>query len=776
VGARATWLVGTALAFGVALFIFAPAVLGSDTIFAGDISVFESPRDQLLAHAWQAGDGIPRWVPGIAGGVSARASQELGTLYPPNVVLAVLAPDRAEALGLVLHLALAALGALALARALGLAPGAALVAGLAFGFSGSLVSTHFTPVYVRSAAWLPWALAGLVRAGERDGRGLVLAALALTLGYLAGDPQGALAVAAAAVVLGLAARGPLAAGKVALAVGVAAVLAVLLAAIQLLPAALAFGASDRSAGLPFEAATRWSLTPLELVGLALPVAFGTHAVPGSHWFPALSPAHDRAWGESTYLGPIVLALVLAGLSRLRADGRARAGLALALLFGALALGANAPFYQLLFALPGGGLFRYPAKLLVPAILGLALLAATGVEALATRDRRTRYLVAGALGALALAGVVGTNLAVQDGFGLAERIDAASVRGIEGSRALAFVAPRCAHVALVALAGLALVSRGEKRPRALALALAVLVALDLAIPARSQIAFGPLAAFTHRPEAARVLAAVKDGGDPPRVLPTESGERPTDEESDVPEVARSFVAEVAGLAPNTGLASGVLSQGGFLSNYPDRLARLDERDTIPPRRRAILQGARFVLAAGRQVEDYTDGGPFLAKAVGARTLLRLTDAPPWASVHTRAVHVPGPAVALAAIAAPDFDPRAEVVLEGPDPGLATPPSAPTPARLEAMGLHEVSVLLEAHGEGWLVVREGYGEGWRASVDGAPEVPVVPADLVFRAVRVPAGAKRVVLRYVAPGERAGRALTLLGLLLLLGVAVPSFRRAH
>jgi hypothetical protein len=764
------------LALAGALAIFASAVLGPDTIFAGDIEVFESARDRFVAAAWKDGEGIPRWAPGIAGGISARASQELGILYPPSFILAIAATDRAEALGLAIHLIIAVLGARALGRALGLEPAAALLVGFAYGFSGALVSEQLTPVYVRSGAWLPWAIAGLERASRGERRWLGVGILALAASYLAGDPQSCLTAAAATLVLAATTRGAAGAGRAALAVAAAGALAALVSAIQLVPAALAFAESERSGGLRFEDATRWSLQPLELLGASVPFAFGSFAAHGTTWFKFVSNEHERAWGYSVYLGPVVLALATCGLAQLREDRRARGGLALAVIFFALALGANTPLYRLVYALPGGASFRYPAKLLVPSVLGVAILAGVGAEALTSRalGKRIVLIVLGALGALAL---VGTNVAALAAESLGARIDALG-QGVDGARAVAFLAPGFAHVALVACAALALVFKGKAGPR-LGLTLAALVAVDLAIAQRAGVPLAPREPFTRTPLAASVLAdAEKMLHGPARVLPTMSAERPTEAEAALPLPARDFVAEREGLAPNTALGYGVLSQGGFLSNYPERLVLLDEAK-ISPLRQAILQGASFVLAAGRQVEAYTEGGTFTGHDVGQRTLIYLDSAPPWARVVPRARFARDARAALAAITDPAFDPRNEAVIEAS--GTASPPgpAATGQARLVSkLGLHAFEVEVQAPSESWLVVREGYAPGWLASVNGAAEVPVLAADLVARGVRVPAGASRVSFRYVAPGENAGTLVTcatLAGLLVLALVLVARARRA-
>ena len=75
-------------------------------------------------------------------------------------------------------------------------------------------------------------------------------------------------------------------------------------------------------------------------------------------------------------------------------------------------------------------------------------------------------------------------------------------------------------------------------------------------------------------------------------------------------------------------------------------------------------------------------------------------------------------------------------------------------------------------GYLVVREGWARGWVATVDGAP-APILPADGVFRAVPVGAGARRVVLRYTTPGFRVGLSISLLAWLALLALLIAPRR---
>jgi uncharacterized membrane protein YfhO len=59
-------------------------------------------------------------------------------------------------------------------------------------------------------------------------------------------------------------------------------------------------------------------------------------------------------------------------------------------------------------------------------------------------------------------------------------------------------------------------------------------------------------------------------------------------------------------------------------------------------------------------------------------------------------------------------------------------------------------------GYVVVLDGYAPGWRARVDGR-DVPVLQANVAFRAVAVPAGTHRIELVYRPPWMLAGVGLS-------------------
>lgn len=85
---------------------------------------------------------------------------------------------------------------------------------------------------------------------------------------------------------------------------------------------------------------------------------------------------------------------------------------------------------------------------------------------------------------------------------------------------------------------------------------------------------------------------------------------------------------------------------------------------------------------------------------------------------------------------------------------------------------IVVTLDGGGGGFLVVNEGFAPGWEATIDGAPAA-VVPADVAWRGVALPPGAREVVLTYrpesVARGLRIGASAAAAWLLVALLAAL-------
>jgi hypothetical protein len=713
------------------------AVVGERTVYYGDLTTFEHPRDRLLASAVREGDPIPRWEPGLYGGAPTLAAQEMALLYPPNTLVAWLCPDRARAIGLFLHFVLASLGSFALARELGASPRAALLAALVYGSGGAIVSMTSVPVYVRSAAFLPWVLLAAARGST------ALATTALLGTYLAGDPFGCVIAALASLAV-----------RPSLAIAKGAGLAVLLGAAQLLPSLAVLDETARAGGYLFDYATQRSLWPPELAGLVVPFLFGTRVQPQSLWaalaFPGLS------WYETVYVGPIAFALAVAGA--VKGNGPARRAGLLLLIFIIPAFGKCTPLANLVHLFIEKSPFRFPAKIFMPAALGLALLAASGL------DKLPRKGLAIGLAALGVALLVALRLVAGGDL----HLDTSRIPGVDEDKVMGALALRIGEAFAFAVGGCAVAARGRRA----SLGLLLLAGLDLAIALGPSVPTAPERFVDREPACAAILRELgQRDGVPARVLPTPAARAPTQAEVDVA-MAEIFNPDhlAQSLSPDAGLGDGVYSQLGFLSNEPLRPARLaallhDLENGVPTDVLDALSGARYVLAAPGE-----DRGDPVAEVEGRR-LLRLRRAPPWAAVHPRVRSAPDLLATLDAIAEDPKRALDEPVIEG----VAATFDGPVRAAKLVSPFTRHRFELEADGPGWLVVHESYARGWRAHVDGA-EAAIVPANVAFRAVFLPAGNHRIAFDYVAPRALAGAIVSALTAAALAARVLVSRRRAR
>src|SRR5262249_24906134 len=150
--------------------LFVPALAGGRVFSFRDLADYAIPAKLFSVQELAAGR-IPLWNPYNYFGFPHLANLQSGVLYPPNALLLLPWPLGSD-LSLVVHYVLAAFGARALARAIGATPLAALVAGLAYGFSSYLVSLTDLNAFLATSSWLPWQVAsgvGLGRVPSRRG-------------------------------------------------------------------------------------------------------------------------------------------------------------------------------------------------------------------------------------------------------------------------------------------------------------------------------------------------------------------------------------------------------------------------------------------------------------------------------------------------------------------------------------------------------------------------------------------------------------------------------
>ncbi len=128
--------------------------------------------------------------------------------------------------------------------------------------------------------------------------------------------------------------------------------------------------------------------------------------------------------------------------------------------------------------------------------------------------------------------------------------------------------------------------------------------------------------------------------------------------------------------------------------------------------------------------------------------------------------------------PNFNPKFSAVISGQGtPGEIS--YADTSATITTYRDDYIDLTVKAATPGYLVLTDAYYPGWQATVNGTP-TPIERADVMFRAVQVPAGQSTVVFEYrpvwLPLAFILGGAFWLIALLSLLILAVRSRRQAY
>ena len=159
-------------------------------VLAGyDVQTYFYPYWAYTFEALRAGRP-PLWNPHLFMGAPFLANPQAAVFYLPNWPLLAFPPERALTLAVMLHVALAAGGAVALSRrALGLSWPAATTTAAVFAFGGFFAGQLGHVNQVSVVAWLPWLLLALDRVVTGSRRWWVVAPLLTALMLLAGHPQ-----------------------------------------------------------------------------------------------------------------------------------------------------------------------------------------------------------------------------------------------------------------------------------------------------------------------------------------------------------------------------------------------------------------------------------------------------------------------------------------------------------------------------------------------------------------------------------------------------------
>jgi hypothetical protein len=774
----------------LAMLVLPRASFLGEALFDRDLHGQWYPHALALAQA--ARERLPPlWDLTYGFGQPWLADPSCQLLYPTTWLGLLVAPWAAYTLFALGHLAFAGAGMTRLARASGLSRGEAALAGSAWMLSGPFVSLVNLWHHLAGAAWMPWVVLGVHRLVRHPGRrAAITLGMCLAMQVLAGSADMLLLTAALSVAwaLGVARRSTRLRSVAAAASG-GVLLALLLSAGLWLPALDVASRAIRRE-LPDEISSRWSVPPAGLVRTVLPLDGSGRLALSQTAERMLFDAPGAPFLGSLYLGVVTLALACAAL----AGGRRRALVSCltgaAVLATLAALGPHTPFAGLLRAIvPGASHLRYPSKAMLAPAFVCALLAGHGL-ALTRRLPRVRWVAGSAalLGSAVLviaALLLGPGVTWSMGQGLIEnregapsdalawavRFGALALLALVGSAAWltrAATMRRQVLVAACAVAELWLAHHdlhATTPPQALVVRPPVLSAVDTSARGRVYVYDYALMAGTAQRRLGRDVAyAVLQppaGFDPRQLAALATRAYPVPPVSASWGVEGSYDIDLTGLQP--------LTLWGL--NMSLRLA-----EGTPAHSKLLRLGAVHSVIAldAKGFADLVPGPSFPSLFPEPILTFQVPDARPRAWTVGRARSLEG-REALVTLFDPAFDPAEEVIVSGAGAREAAAAARPSTGRVQIAELRAERVRLEVESSaaGLVVLADAWDPGWRAWVDGRP-VPVLQANVAFRAVPVPGGPHVVEMRYRPTAVLVGLALSGIALLGLATLGAFALRR--
>lgn len=786
------------------LLILLPILLLAPVYLTGRALFWGTPLLQFVPWrfwAWetiQQGD-LPLWNPLLGMGAPLVANYQSALFYPPNWLYflfaafgGIAALAWAQALIVVLHLIWAGIGMAKFAEWIGLDGLGQTISGLAFALSGYLVTRAGFLSINATTAWLPWVMLGVGRLYEdsrspwgRRHRAIAFLAIVMGMLLLAGHAQTAwysLLLAASWGFFLAATRFPgwrkaqknpvvahsqqknLAfhrfsvqllkdlAGWSAL-FGLALLIALGLAAVQLIPTAEYLLQSQRAGAVDFELAMTYSFWPWRFLSFFAPSMFGDPIV-GDYW------GYANFWEDAVYIGliPFISALgVVAGYFRRRKFESSIPGISLRGSIGfflfviiavfILAMGSNTPIFPWLYRhVPTFDMFQAPTRITILAEFSLALFAGIGITRLRRPTGRALYWTRlSAVGAFAV--MLGAGLAwILMGSISPSFIRATALAGMFGLifSLLALNAPDGGGSTWRAKPG---------NSRFWSWALALVVGVDLLLAGWGMNPGVETAVYRESPDSVDQIRNLVAGGR--LFLPAEDEQiLKFDrfflfESFDLEYQDDSWFAVRSAYLPNVSLLDRIPSVNNFDPLVPGRFDHWmeDLEQTQGAQRERMLN-----LMAVEVVEEVDPLDPRAVEFKSRDALPRLRWVPCGLPVGSGEE-------ALAIVKLGSFVPEESVVLEGVGGEAVENCTKEGEARITLLseGSNYLELKLDAPAPGYLVQADVWYPGWQATIDGKP-LDILRANYLFRAVPAPAGEHTYVLVYRPLSFYSGAALSL------------------
>jgi hypothetical protein len=533
------------------------------------------------------------------------------------------------------------------------------------------------------------------------------------------------------------------------------------------------GANQGKGGLEREEAMSWSLPPEELTGFIIPGFFGL-----SRQEEGPNPASIRSyyWGRMvftqtvSYMGLIPWLLLPLPLMfrRDRYTWLALLAIGGGVLF---SMGKYTPFYTTLFdVFPGINRFRVPKMIMFIPVMGLALLAARGVDLLREEWVRLttpfrRYL----LGVGMLAATLLLLLAVEGGgrdFWISRLypILAQPTRYEQGPQLimqrwnnLMIETAIAAALASVCAATLYSIGRGRISSRFIPFALLILFAADVT-RVNDKFLFLVRVPEKSRNSRTAVIDFLSRSPREYRTLPMNNADPMQYATNGIPVLYTSNPVQQRRwqeYLDTFTLDSSMPDQMNIRYLVMDAAVYERERERLPVKYQPV-----FHSPDGREL------------VLENRTVLPKA----WLVSSVRGVRESDQTLRI--LQDSTFDPRRTALVESPPPlPLAAadtpPPLPPGTVSISRYGGERIELIATPHVNSLLVLGEKYVEGWQARVDGR-ETLIHPVNHVLRGIYLTPGRHRVEFSFDPLPFRIGKYLTLASFALLAGMLVRELLR--
>jgi len=683
---------------------------------------------------------IPLWNPYNYAGIPFAANPQCTVFYPPSWLVLLIPVVHAHKWMIALHVLLAGSFMHLWLRLLGVNRIPATIACLPWMFGSYVMANaavgHLTMIFTMT--WLPLAAYCYERSFRSNrARWLFWTGLVLGTQILAGEPQNCYYTVLVVAGYGLVrwvfdesvdrpSWHPARYGKWLAGLAMIGAIAALASGIQFFITAEYMIHSDR-AGNSLDFAVNRSFPPSSFLGFLVPwssdlygLTFGTEK---ESWYFV-----DLNWEFTGYVG--VFTLVLAGLSVcVRRNRPLLAVQVLAAFAVLLMLGGYTPIYALLYrVLPGLQLFRIPARAIVILVWAISVMAAFGLNWLLDesverhRANRWRRIAMGVLTLLATLAIIALI-----GIGVGKAVPKGSQWWRTAYEPLSFAEMTFLGPIVLPLAGLLLLTVLPRLSRRLiAVCVALLIAADLwwAVPDFHLQDPSPRQEYQLR-----FLANLRTAN--ASVEPFRMDAPPHQ------------------MSPSLALEARVESINGYWPLALGRFYRFVH----------AMRGLDCPTRDRFQFNEliYDPKQPFPLRIMNVRYALSTqpADRPPHWLANERSLPrawlverfevIPDEQAALERLRQPGFDPARTVILEK-DPGFAlSPADSPlgscTARKPDGDGL---DIETNSARPSLLVTSEIFYPGWKAHIDGEP-APLLRADDVITALRLPAGRHRITLRY-------------------------------